>query len=83
MTSFVMRSSELGKITNLLSNDLSIIETRLIMILWSLAFPVTLIGITGLLVVRLGWVAVVGIGIILLQIPFSDKISAINGKIVN
>ena len=61
ITSFVVKSSDLGKITNLLSNDLSVIEMRLQSLLMSLVFPVVLTGIMILLLIRLGWVAIVGI----------------------
>ena len=66
LTSFVIRSSSLGKITNLLSNDLSIIEMRMQTLLMSTVFPVTLLGILILLFIRIGWPAFVGFAIILL-----------------
>ena len=82
LTAYVIKSSELGKITNLLSNDLSIIETRLVTVMWSTAFPVAFLGITILLLVRIGWVAIIGLIIVLLQIPISNMISKKNGSII-
>lgn len=81
-TSYVMKSSELGKITNLLSNDLGVIEQRMITIMMSTSFPVMLIGITTILIIRIGWVGIIGIVMILLIIPLSKKISEKNGETI-
>ena len=82
ITSFVVKNSELGKITNLLSNDLSIIEMRLQSLLMSLVFPVVIIGITILLMIRIGWVAIIGIILMLIEVPIANRISKRNGDIV-
>ena len=79
LTSYVLKSASLGKITNLISNDLTIIEMRLISLLQAIAFPVTIVGVTTLLFTRIGWVAFVGVGVLLLQIPLSNRISKNNG----
>lgn len=81
-TSYVMKSSELGKITNLLSTDLGVIEQRLITLMWSSEFPIVMIGYTTILIIRLGWVGIIGIIMILLLIPFSMFISRKNGAII-
>lgn len=72
----------MGKITNLLSNDLGVIEQRMITIMMSTSFPVMLVGITVILVVRIGWVGIVGIVIVLLIVPISKKISEKNGETI-
>ena len=82
LTACMLNSSELGKVTNLLSNDLSVIESRLIYLFQSLAFPVILLGFTIVLVIRLGWFSLVGMAIVLLQIPISNRISKKNADII-
>ena len=80
LTACVLNSSELGKITNLLSNDLSVIEMRMMLLFQSIAFPVMLFGFTILLVIRLGWISLVGIFLILVQVPISNCIAKKNGE---
>ena len=69
----------MGTITNLLANDLGVIEIRLTSFLVSVASPILLVGMTILLVTRIGWVAIVGIAVLLLLIPLSFLISKKNG----
>ena len=45
-------------------------------------FPVMLIGFSAILIVKIGWPAIVGMLVLLLQIPISMKISHHNGTIV-
>lgn len=82
VTSYVIKSSELGKITNLLSNDLGVIEQRLITIMMSISFPLMLTGITIILITRIGWVGILGVVLVLLIIPISKKISQKNGETI-
>lgn len=82
VTSYVIKSSELGKITNLLSNDLGVIEQRLITIMMSISFPFMLTGITIILIIRIGWVGILGVILVLLIIPISKKISEKNGETI-
>ena len=82
LTSYVLKSASLGKITNLISNDLTIIEMRLISLLQAIAFPVTIIGVTTLLYTRIGWIAFVGVTVLLLQIPLANRISKKNGEVL-
>ena len=82
LTACVLNSSEIGKITNLLSNDLSAIEMRLVIIFVALTFVMTSLGFITLLLIRLGWVALIGIGIMILQLPFSNKIAKRNRNMI-
>ena len=82
ITSYVVKSSELGKITNLISNDLSVIEMRLHSLLVSAVFPAAIVGITILLVIRIGWISIIGIIIMLIEVPIANRISKKNGEIV-
>jgi ABC-type multidrug transport system fused ATPase/permease subunit len=82
MTNYVIKNSELGKITNLLSSDFVVIEQRLGLFLNSFNFPIVMIGCTILLIIRLGWPGVLGIVMVLLIIPISNAISRNNGSII-
>jgi ABC-type transport system involved in cytochrome bd biosynthesis fused ATPase/permease subunit len=82
LTLYVMKSSEIGKITNLLSSDLAVIGLRLSAFLNALIFPIVLIGSTTLLIIRLGWPGALGTTIVLLIIPVFNFISKLNGKIL-
>ena len=72
----------MGKITNLLANDLGIIELRINDLIFSSTFPVLLLGMAILLITRIGWPAIVGILIMILLIPLSNMISRRNGRII-
>jgi ATP-binding cassette, subfamily C (CFTR/MRP), member 4 len=82
MTSFVLNASEFGKITNLIANDLTVIEQRTPVLLNAMTAPMLLVGITIILCIRIGWPALVGIALIIIVIPFSRKISEINAAIL-
>ena len=82
LTACVLNSSEIGKITNLLSNDLSAIEMRLMILFEALAFVMMSFGFVTLLIIRLGWVALIGIVIMVLQLPISNKIAQKNGDMI-
>lgn len=79
MTSYVMKTSELGKITNLIANDLEVIELRIAQFMQSINFPAYIIGYTVVLFLLIGWPAFVGITMMLLWIPLSNRISKKNG----
>jgi len=81
-TNYVIKTSELGKITNLLASDFGVIEQRLGYFLSGLTFPVVIIGCTILLIIRLGWPGVLGIVMVALVIPISNAISKSNGSII-
>jgi ABC-type multidrug transport system fused ATPase/permease subunit len=72
----------LGKITNLLANDLGVIEQRMAILIGSSIFPVMIIGITSILCARLGWPGLIGIIMVVLLVPFTNKISKTNGETI-
>ena len=82
MTNYVIKISELGKITNLLASDFGVIEQRLGFFISGLAFPIVMIGCTILLIIRLGWPGVLGIVMVAIVIPVSNAISKNNGSII-
>lgn len=81
LTSYVIKSSEIGKITNLLSSDLGIIEQMLPISMNASNFPVVMVGSTVLLILRLGWPGVIGIALVFLIVPISFCISRSNGSL--
>jgi len=82
MTNYVIKTSELGKITNLLASDFGVIEQRLGLFLNAFIFPIIMIGCTILLIIRLGWPGVLGIVMVILVVPISNAISKNNGSII-
>lgn len=82
LTSYVIKSSQLGKITNLLASDLGVIEMRLAIFLSAFNFPVFAIGATVLLILRLGWPGVLGLIMVILTVPLSNCISKQNGFLI-
>jgi len=82
LTAYVIKSSELGKITNLLSSDLGVFEIKFSLFLNGLNFPITMIGVTIILVLRIGWPGVIGILIVLLVVPIASAISKNNSSLI-
>ncbi len=72
----------MGKINNLLSSDLAMIEQRLFTLLLSTAFPLMVVGVTIILIVRIGWVGIIGVILMMLMIPICKNISEKNGLIL-
>ena len=52
------------------------------MILEAISFPIILFGFSVILVIRLGWVSLVGIVIVIIQIPIANRIAKKNGEII-
>ena len=83
MTSFVLNSSEqISKIINLIANDLCVLEARAPILIHTLMTPMLMIGVTIILLIRIGWPAIVGILMILLCIPIMLCISNKNREIL-
>jgi len=82
LTSYVIKSSDAGKLTNLLASDLGLLEQRLVVLTFASLFPVQIIGWTIILVFRIGWAAIIGVLVIVLMIPVSMKVSKKNGQII-
>jgi hypothetical protein len=82
MTNYVIKSSELGKITNLLASDFGVIEMRMGIFIFGLTFPISAIGCTTLLITRLGWPGVVGVVILAFIVPICNAVSKKNGSLI-
>ena len=82
MTSFSIKSAEIGKITNLIANDLGIFSMRFVNFIFAASFVILCIGLTVLLIVRIGWAGVISVVIVLLYLPLTNKISQANGEFI-
>ena len=82
LSSYVIKSSQLGKLINLLASDMSVIKFRLGTLMNLISFPISIIGITTLLIIQIGWPGIAGIVTILLIVPISNGISKRNGTII-
>ena len=80
---FSVKSQEMGKIMNLLSNDFNIIESKVPMIFSSLVSPIAFIGVIIILTFRFGWPGVIIICVVLVIIPLQVLVSKINGNIIS
>ena len=70
----------MGKITNLLSSDVGVIEWRMMALIQAFSFPVYAIGTLVILVIRLGWPGLICMLINFLFFPLIGWISSINGN---
>lgn len=75
----VIDSQEIGKITNMLSNDFNTIENKVNFLMLTISLPIKLIGIGAILFYRLGWIAIllfILIGLtILLQVFLGKQVA--------
>lgn len=66
----------------MLSNDFNIIEVKNSLFFNALIIPFAFIGITIILILRLGWTGIIGIFVPLLFLPLQNFISKKNGQIL-
>ena len=67
LSSYCAKSLNLGKLKNLVENDLAILNADIVMVLNSVSFPLEIIGLSTLLIIRLGWPGAVGVAILFLS----------------
>ena len=82
ISQYTAKTQELGKIINMLSNDLNAIELKGPLFFSSLITPLALIGIVAILITRLGWAGISCLGIIIILMPIQACIGKINGRIL-
>lgn len=82
ISSYTIKSSQLGKLTNLLASDMGTIEHRIATLFNLFALPFAMIGSTVILIILFNWPGVVGILIFLLVLPVSNYISKKNGTTI-
>ena len=74
LSSYQVKEANLGKIINLISNDLITAEMRLIILMFSLCFPINIIISSVIIVIRLSWVGLISIVVMLAYIYFQKVI---------
>jgi ATP-binding cassette subfamily C (CFTR/MRP) protein 4 len=79
----MVRSTDMGKLINLLSGDFNSMEIKMMFIFLALVFPFTIFGIAVVLVLRLGWSGLICIFTPLLIMPILWAIGVNNGKILS
>ena len=57
----------MGKLKNLVENDLAILSADVAIIIKIVSLPLEIIGLSTLLIIRLGWPGAVGIAILFLS----------------
>ena len=82
MSAFSLQTSDLGKITNLLSTDLGVMEQRLANVLILPAFPILLTGLTVLIYIRVGWIGLASILTVVVLVLVSNMVSAKQSALV-
>jgi hypothetical protein len=82
LTAYVLNPKEVGKISNLIANDLTIIDQRTSSLLSATASPLMLVGVTVILYIRIGWPCLLGMAFILIVVPLIMKISKVKTRIV-
>jgi ABC-type multidrug transport system fused ATPase/permease subunit len=82
LTQYMVRTTDTGKMINMLANDLNSMEFKIALLFTCLASPIILIGCAILFVYRLGWWALLCILILLCTLPFHILIGKKNGKIL-
>ena len=79
LTMYTVRSQEVGKIINLLSNDFNTIETKAPIFFASVTSPLALPAAIAILIVRFGWPGIIIGLVILVMVPLQGCIGKING----
>lgn len=64
LSSYCAKSLNIGKLKNLVENDLSILDAGIGFILNIVSLPLEIIGLSVLLIIRLGWPGAVGVAIL-------------------
>ena len=82
LSQYVIKSQELGKIINMISNDFNTLEFASPLFFASMISPIMFIGVIIILVLRLGWPGVIPIIVIMILIPLQLYVSKVNGSIV-
>jgi hypothetical protein len=67
LSSYCAKSLNLGKLKNLVENDLAILSVDVAIIIKIVSLPLEIIGLSILLIIRLGWPGAVGIAILFLS----------------
>jgi ATP-binding cassette, subfamily C (CFTR/MRP), member 4 len=74
LSSYQVKDANLGKIINLISNDLITAEMRLMILMFSFCFPINIIISSVIIVIRLSWVGLISVAILLSYIYIQKRI---------
>ena len=67
LSTYCAKSLNLGKLKNLVENDLAILNADIGAVMGSISLPLEIIGLSALLIIRLGWPGAVGIVILFIS----------------
>lgn len=76
------KSQELGRIINMLSNDLNTIETKSLIFFAAFITPFALAGILAILITRLGWTGILIFVVIVVVTPIQICVGKLNGHLL-
>ena len=82
LSNYLIKSEEVGKMLNMLSNDFGVVEMRVSLFFAGQIFPVVVVGAIVLIYFRIGWQGIVGIGAILILFPLQFMIARYNGHLL-
>lgn len=82
ISQYTVKSQEIGKIINLLSNDFNAIEAKGPTFFNALITPLALVAIIGIFIGRFGWPGILILGVILVFLPFIILVGKMNGTII-
>ena len=70
LTSYSTKSLNIGKLKNLIQSDLAVIDIDVATCLNCISLPFEVIGLSTLLIIRLGWPGAVGVAILIASFAF-------------
>lgn len=82
LTSFALRANFSGMITNMIANDLSALDERILYLFFFFPFIIFAAGAIFLAVQRIGPLGIAAVGVVFLLIPITHFLSKINGRIL-
>lgn len=80
ISQYTVKSQELGKIMNLLSNDFNMLELKGPLMFISFVAPLGLTGVIAILVTNYGWPGILPLCVIIVFIPIQILVGKINSK---
>ena len=80
LSQYVVKSQELGKITNMISNDFHIIEMKAPFFFAAIVSPLTFIGVIIILILRLGWPGIIPILVTICLVPLQLCVGKMNSR---
>ena len=82
LTSFALRLNNVGMLINLISNDLSALDERIIYLFFFCPFILITFGVIFIVVSKIGLIGIAAVSITLLIVPITHLVSKFNGRIL-